>query len=199
MTEKTVLITGSSRGIGKAAALYLADGGYDIVLHCSKNPGRLSALEDEIRSKGRKCRTLAFDVKDRAQTSEILLKDIEENGDKFSAAVGAIVQDNVENYVGQVVDQLVSICTNAVSQANSVEYVKEKLKQWSDATDFGSEATNKIKEQAVQYIITQGDSKIDGLITKMKEGGDAAKNEVSSLMEQLNDCLLYTSDAADEL
>lgn len=121
-----------------------------------------------------------------SKTSDNLTKDIEENGDKFSAAVGAIVQDNVENYVGQVVDQLVSICTNAVSQANGVEYVKEKLKQWSDATDFGSEATNKIKEQAVQYIITQGDSKIDGLIQNMKVGGDAAKKEVSKLMKQLN-------------
>lgn len=89
MTEKTVLITGSSRGIGKAAALYLADGGYDIVLHCSKNPERLSALEDEIRSKGRKCRTLAFDVKDRAQTSEILLKDIEENGIYYGIVLNA--------------------------------------------------------------------------------------------------------------
>ena len=62
-----------------------------------------------------------------SKTSGNLTKDIEENGDKFSAAVGAIVQDNVENYVGQVVDQLVSICTNAVSQANSVEYVKETM------------------------------------------------------------------------
>ena len=97
------------------------------------------------------------------------------------------MKDNVENYVGQVVDQLVSICTNAVSQANSVEYVKEKLKQWSDDTDFGSEATNKIKEQAVQYIIAQCDSKINGLIEKMKEGGDTAKEAVSSLMKQLND------------
>ena len=118
-----------------------------------------------------------------SKTSGNLTKGIEKNGDKFSKAVGAIVQDNVDNYVGQVVDQLVSICTNAVSQANSVEYVKEKLKQWSDATDFGSEATNKIKEQAVQYIIAQCDSKINELIEKMKEGGDT----VSSLINQLND------------
>lgn len=122
-----------------------------------------------------------------SKTSGNLTKGIEENGNEFSAAVGAIVKDNVENYVGQVVDQLVSICTNAVSQENSVEYVKEKLKQWSDDTDFGSEATNKIKEQAVQYIIAQCDSKINGLIEKMKEGGDTAKEAVSSLMKQLND------------
>lgn len=122
-----------------------------------------------------------------SKTSGNLTKGIEKNGDKFSKAVGAIVQDNVDNYVGQVVDQLVSICTNAVSQANSVEYVKEKLKQWSDATDFGSEATNKIKEQAVQYIIAQCDSKINELIEKMKEGGDTAKEAVSRLMKQLND------------
>ena len=122
-----------------------------------------------------------------SKTSGNLTKGIEKNGDKFSKAVGAIVQDNVDNYVGQVVDQLVSICTNAVSQENSVEYVKEKLKQWSDATDFGSEATNKIKEQAVQYIIAQCDSKINELIEKMKEGGDTAKEAVSSLINQLND------------
>ena len=56
-----------------------------------------------------------------SKTSGNLTKGIEKNGDKFSKAVGAIVQDNVDNYVGQVVDQLVSICTNAVSQANSVD------------------------------------------------------------------------------
>lgn len=89
MTEKTVLITGSSRGIGKAAALYLAESGYDIVLHCSKNPERLSALENEIRFKGRKCRTLAFDVKNRTQTSEILLNDVEENGIYYGIVLNA--------------------------------------------------------------------------------------------------------------
>ena len=93
--DKTILITGSSRGIGKATALYLADKGYDIVLHCSKDVQRLEDLKSEINSKGVNCRALAFDTKNRTLVSEILTKDIEENGIYYGIVLNAgIAKDN---------------------------------------------------------------------------------------------------------
>ena len=93
--SKTVLITGSSRGIGKSTALYLADNGYDIVLHCSKNAERLDGLKSEILSKGVNCRTLAFDTNSREESAKILTKDIEENGIYYGIVLNAgIAKDN---------------------------------------------------------------------------------------------------------
>lgn len=84
-----ILITGASRGIGKAIALYLAKNGYNLVLHCSKNPERLNDLKKEILSFGVECRTLAFDIKDREQTQKILNEDIEKNGIYYGIILNA--------------------------------------------------------------------------------------------------------------
>lgn len=45
----TVLVTGSSRGIGRAIALRLAQAGYDIVLHCRSGRVEADAVQVEIR------------------------------------------------------------------------------------------------------------------------------------------------------
>ena len=84
-----VLITGASRGIGKAIAIYLADNGYNLILHCSKNPERLEELKSEILSKGVNCRTLAFDIKNREETQKILNEDIEKNGIYYGIVLNA--------------------------------------------------------------------------------------------------------------
>ena len=84
-----ILITGASRGIGKAIALYLAKNGYNLVLHCSKNPERLNDLKKEVLSFGIECRTLAFDIKDREQTQKILNEDIEKNGIYYGIILNA--------------------------------------------------------------------------------------------------------------
>ena len=93
--DKTVLITGSSRGIGKETALYLAKNGFDIVLHCNKNKDKALEVQKIIEEIGRKVRILQFDVSNREQTKEVLLKDIEENGIYYGVVVNAgITADN---------------------------------------------------------------------------------------------------------
>ena len=49
----TVLVTGSSRGIGRAIALRLARDGYDIVVHCRSRVTRPNWLPTEVRALGR--------------------------------------------------------------------------------------------------------------------------------------------------
>lgn len=87
--DKTVLVTGSSRGIGRETALYLAKNGYNIVLHCNRNVEKLSELKSEIEKLGVGVRCLQFDVSNREQTKEILLNDIEENGVYYGVVVNA--------------------------------------------------------------------------------------------------------------
>ena len=94
--QKTVLITGSSRGIGKETALYLAKNGFDIVLHCNRNKEKLAETQDAIKSLGQTSRVLQFDVSNREQTKGILLKDIEENGIYYGVVANAgITADNL--------------------------------------------------------------------------------------------------------
>ena len=94
--EKQVLITGSSRGIGKASALYLAKNGYNIVLHCNKNMEKALEVQKEIETYGVNARILQFNVKDREECRKILTEDIEKNGIYYGVVLNAgIARDNV--------------------------------------------------------------------------------------------------------
>ncbi len=93
--NKWVLVTGASRGIGKETALYLASNGYNIVLHCSNDVKRLDGLKQEIEAKTVQARTIAFDIKNRAQVEQILINDIEANGMYYGVVLNAgIAKDN---------------------------------------------------------------------------------------------------------
>ncbi len=62
---KTALVTGSGRGIGRAAALALAAAGAEVLLN-SRSPDQLEAVAGEIRTAGGAARLLPFDVTDTA-------------------------------------------------------------------------------------------------------------------------------------
>ena len=93
--DKTVLVTGSSRGIGKEIAIYLAKSGFDIVLHCNKNKTKAEEVKKIIENLGRNVRILQFDVSNRRQTKNTLIKDVEKNGIYYGVVVNAgITADN---------------------------------------------------------------------------------------------------------
>jgi 3-oxoacyl-[acyl-carrier protein] reductase len=85
----TILVTGSSRGIGRAIALRLARDGYDLVLHCRSERGRAEAVAAEIAALGRGVRVLAFDVADRAACASALEADIAAHGAYYGVVCNA--------------------------------------------------------------------------------------------------------------
>ena len=51
---KNALVTGSSKGIGRAVAVALAKGGANVVVNCSGSKAQAEEVAAEIRSLGRK-------------------------------------------------------------------------------------------------------------------------------------------------
>src|SRR5579862_428236 len=91
----TVLVTGSSRGIGRAIALRLARDGYDIVLHCRARRAECEQVAEIVRSHGRATRLLQFDVTDRAASLAQITADIEAHGAYYGVVCNAGVTHDV--------------------------------------------------------------------------------------------------------
>ena len=92
---RTALITGSSRGIGKAVALQLARDGFNIVLHCRSREDEANQVKDSIETLGVQCRVLKFDVAEREQARRVLEQDMEQHGAYWAVVCNAgITRDN---------------------------------------------------------------------------------------------------------
>jgi 3-oxoacyl-[acyl-carrier protein] reductase len=65
LVGRIAFVTGSSRGIGRAIALELAEWGADVVVHALKNAERAEQVAEEIRAKGRRSMVVLADVRDR--------------------------------------------------------------------------------------------------------------------------------------
>jgi 3-oxoacyl-[acyl-carrier protein] reductase len=85
----TVLVTGSSRGIGRAIAVRAAKDGFTVVVHCRSRVDEANAVISEIESAGGKARLLVFDVADREATRTALEKDLAEHGAYYGVVCNA--------------------------------------------------------------------------------------------------------------
>lgn len=93
--NQTILITGSSRGIGKAIALRLAQSGFDIVVHCRSRVEEAEEVAQAVRNLGQNARVLQFDVSNREEAASKLLADVEEHSAYYGVVLNAgLTRDN---------------------------------------------------------------------------------------------------------
>lgn len=87
--KQRVLITGSSRGIGKAIALQLAQQGYDIALHFHSNQAAATDTTRELESLGVHVSCLQFDISDRLAARTAIEADIASYGAYYGVILNA--------------------------------------------------------------------------------------------------------------
>ncbi|MDR0563202.1 MAG: 3-oxoacyl-ACP reductase FabG [Spirochaetaceae bacterium] len=93
--EKRVLITGASRGIGKAIALAVSEAGYTVIAHYNRSEEAARSLAETLRAKGRTIELLQFDVSNREECREKLEAYTETNGSLWGIICNAgVTADN---------------------------------------------------------------------------------------------------------
>ena len=78
--EKTAVITGGSRGIGRACAIKLAKEGYNIAVVYAGNDKAAEETVSEIKALGKEAISVKFDVSDENAVNEGITKIIEKFG-----------------------------------------------------------------------------------------------------------------------
>jgi len=87
--SKRILVTGSSKGIGKAIALKLASDGFAITVHCRSGIEAAQQTVAEIKALGVEASLVQFDVSDRENAKLILEQEVAQNGAFYGVVCNA--------------------------------------------------------------------------------------------------------------
>ena len=89
MNRKRVLVSGSSRGIGRAIALRLARDGFSVTVHCRSRQVEAEGVVSEIVAAGGEADFLMFDVRDRKTAGILLEQAVAEKGAYYGIVCNA--------------------------------------------------------------------------------------------------------------
>jgi 3-oxoacyl-[acyl-carrier protein] reductase len=94
VSAKRVLVTGASRGIGRAVALALAPAGFSLALHYRSRHDAARQVADQVRELGAETTLVCCDVADREACRSELAREIAERGPFWGAVHNAGVRSD---------------------------------------------------------------------------------------------------------
>ena len=93
--EQTILVTGASRGIGRAIAIELARQGFGVVVHYGSNAAAAGETLEQVRGAGGQGRLISFDTGNREECASAIGADLAEHGAYYGVVNNAgITRDN---------------------------------------------------------------------------------------------------------
>ncbi|HYH28985.1 MAG TPA: glucose 1-dehydrogenase [Pseudonocardia sp.] len=131
---KVAVVTGASRGIGRAIALALAEAGADVAV-AGRDTARLDAVAAEIRGLGRRALPVRADVTDRDQVEELVARTVGELGGL----------DVVVNNSGVV---------------SSVPLLEVTDEEWDRVVDTNLRGVFLVTRAAGRHLVEQGSGKV---------------------------------------
>jgi 3-oxoacyl-[acyl-carrier protein] reductase len=128
--NKVALVTGSSRGIGRAIALELAKRGFSVVINNDEKPQEKIEVMNEINKIGQRAIYIQADVSDHDQVEEMIERILNEFGriDILVNNAGVVMDKKLENMSIEQWNRVISVnltgtfnCTKSV-----IKYMKEQ-------------------------------------------------------------------------
>lgn len=147
---KTALVTGASRGIGKAIALELARLGADVVVNYAGSEQRAKETADEIIAMGRRSFIVQCDISD-------------------SEAVGAMVKETVEQF-GRI-DILVN--NAGITRDNLMMRMKEQ--EWDDVINTNLKGVFLCTKAVTRQMMKQRSGRIINISSVVGRIGNAGQ------------------------
>ena len=158
MARKTVLVTGASRGIGKAIAVKFAKKNYNVAINCVRSEDRLKQTKKEIESYQVPCLAFMGDMGDLGQCEKLFAEIKKQFG-----SVDVLVNNAGISYIGLLQDMKnedwdIIIRTNLTSVFNLSKLAIPDMisKKWGKIINISSVWGNVGAACEVAYSATKG-------------------------------------------
>ena len=154
---KTALVTGVSRGIGRAAALALSKAGAQILVHYGRGAADARSVVDEIKTTGGKAEAIGFDLSDPQGAHRLAFKVREIVGERLDILVanaGVSKAATIEETTVEDFDALFAV--NVRAPFFLVQQLLPILKEGSSVIFTSSLAAHAAVANLSAYAATKG-------------------------------------------